>query len=122
VIWWVCRRGKLYEWEPTQCQVMASYVTYCVVYLVSMVGAIMMIQIGARCGSDASADKNISCEDDNYLCGWLTVMGFCQLTLLQPCLSSCFCCIYTFVLIWAGVGAAHLHTVSGASCGFGWLS
>lgn len=52
----------MYEWHPTQCQVVGSYVTFCTVYIVSMVGAIMMLQIGGRCGSDASADKNVSCE------------------------------------------------------------
>ena len=35
---------------------------FCVMYLVSMIGAIMMLQIGGRGGRDASADKNISCE------------------------------------------------------------
>jgi len=99
--------AKLNEWEPTSLQITAAYGTYAMFYLVTTMGAAMMVQTGVRCGR--KEDTGVECPDDKYLCSWMCVMGFSQFLLLQPCLSATFCCVYVFLLIWAGVGAVHLH-------------
>eukprot|EP00658_Telonema_sp_P-2_P031681 TRINITY_DN23653_c0_g1_i2.p1 TRINITY_DN23653_c0_g1~~TRINITY_DN23653_c0_g1_i2.p1 ORF type:complete len:192 (+),score=40.02 TRINITY_DN23653_c0_g1_i2:52-627(+) len=51
----------------------------------------------------------------HYMCQWLLVMAICMLGLLLGCCNPCFCCLVTFTIVWAMVGAAHLASLH-ASC------
>merc|ERR1712196_592273 len=88
-------------------QFVVVYSVFAVLYVITVIGALLMMQTGLKC--ENSKDNTVQCADDHYLCSWLCVMSFCQFVLLQPCFSSCFCCFYVFLLIWAGIGAVHLH-------------